>query len=79
MVYRGPIQHSVVVLDDATALADGTPVEVRVELAAVRADAAPQSSPGSPDTVLAADVQWVGDPAELDRLLAEVHKMCEEG
>jgi hypothetical protein len=31
MVYRGHIQHGVVVLDDATTLPDGTPVEVRVE------------------------------------------------
>jgi len=33
MVYRGHVERGVVVLDDATALADGTPVEVRVGLA----------------------------------------------
>ena len=34
--------------------------------------------PGSSQAVLATDVKWVGEPEELDRLLAEVQNLRDE-
>jgi hypothetical protein len=73
MTYNGTVRNGVIVLDRAAALEDGTRVRVEPE---------PEKSEslrrGSPEAVLAADLKWVGDPQELDDLLAEVQRMRDD-
>jgi uncharacterized protein (DUF433 family) len=38
----------------------------------------PTGMTGDPAALLAADVKWVGDPAEVDALLSEVQRMRDE-
>jgi len=72
MTCLGTVRNGVVVLDTAAPFEDGT--RVRVE-----ADMAPSEPPrGSAQAILDADVKWVGQRDELDRLLAEVQKMRDE-
>ena len=69
MTYTGEIIHGAIVVKDALPFEDGTPVRIEVEpveVAARRGNGA----------AIAASVRkhggWQGNPAELDRLLAEL-------
>jgi hypothetical protein len=71
MTYRGQMKNGVVVLDGNPQLTDGT--EVRVETL----DAAPKPRIGSAEAIMQAvesGAVWQGDPAEVDRFLADRKK-----
>ena len=72
MTYRGRIKNGVVVFETRPQLPEGTQVLVQPETEPV-AESKPR--PGSPEAILAGRQEWAGDPAELDRLLAEVQEM----
>jgi hypothetical protein len=70
MTLRGHIHNGVVILDDPTSLPDGTPVSVKP-----LPQPAPTPAPrGSAARILASKSHWHGDPAELDRLLADLRE-----
>ncbi len=69
MVYRGRVEKGVVVLEGEPALPAGTVVRVEAEGAAA---SAPR---GSWEAIKALAGTWAGDPAEIDRSLAELREM----
>jgi hypothetical protein len=74
--YRGHFERGKVVLDESAVVPDGTPATIQVE----QPTPPPPSKParGSPQAVLASDVRWIGDAAELEHLLTEVQKVRDE-
>jgi len=70
MTYRGKVRNGVIVVEDAPFLPEGTSVRVEVD--------EPDLARGRGAALLAVDVRWEGDPAELDRLLGEVQHMRTE-
>ena len=72
MTCLGTVKNGVVVLDKTTAFTDGTRVRVEPDASST------QHSRGTARSILSADLKWIGEPDELDRLLAEVQAMREE-
>jgi len=70
MTYRGKVRNGVIVVEDAPFLPEGTSVQVEVD--------EPNTARGTATALLAVDVRWEGDPAELDRLLGEVQQLRTE-
>ena len=68
MTYRGHIKNGVVILEDAPALPDGTPVNVE--------PVQPSEPPrGSAAAIGRRAGFWKGEDAEVDRLLNELKEM----
>lgn len=70
MTYRGRVQNGVVVLEGAPPLREGTVVTV-----APLVESSAEPRPGTPEAILRHAGTWEGDPAEIDRLLAELREM----
>jgi hypothetical protein len=70
MTYRGTVKNGVIVIHDAPFLPEGTSVRVEVD--------EPARARGTAAALLAADVRWEGNPAEVDMLLGEVQQMRAE-
>jgi hypothetical protein len=69
MTYLGEVRNGGIVLRNAPSLEEGT--LVRVEPLTARARPVRR---GSSEAVQQCDARWVGEPEELDRLLAEVQR-----
>lgn len=70
MTYRGRVRKGVVVFDDPVSIDDGT--AVNIELLPRKASTPDR---GSPQAIRRCDARWVGEPSELDDLLAEVQRL----
>lgn len=70
MTYRGRVRNGVVVFEGAAPLDEGTPVRIEPLLPEpARMDR------GTPESIRCCSARWAGDPAELDELLDEVHRL----
>lgn len=67
MKYRGQVRNGVIEFQGDPPLEEGTIVEIEPV-----GQPPKRPRPGSPEAILSHAGMWHGDPAELDRLLAEL-------